>query len=98
MRFSEPVIIKPGFCFYWLMKWIISSRSWPCVGWQEQRDKEFCLFLSNFEPPVYSMTIEDKKLREYFKFDDADLDANRKGQFSEKQRMRLIEADRKIQQ
>jgi len=44
------------------------------------------------------MTMEDQKLREYFKFDDADLDANRKGQFSEKQRTRLIEADRKIQQ
>jgi len=43
------------------------------------------------------MTFEDEKLKEYFKFDAVDLDANRQGQFSEKQQIRLIEADRRIQ-
>src|SRR5262245_57118124 len=41
--------------------------------------------------------MEDRKLKEYFKFDEADLEANRRGEFSEKQRARLIENDKKIQ-
>ena len=33
--------------------------------------------------------MEDQKLKTYFKFDDADLQANRMGQFSAKQKARL---------
>ena len=43
------------------------------------------------------MTMEEQKLEEYFKFDAADLQANREGRFSEKQQARLIENDKKIQ-
>jgi hypothetical protein len=41
--------------------------------------------------------MEDQKLKEYFRFDEADLEANRNGRFSENQQARLIENDKKIQ-
>ena len=41
--------------------------------------------------------MEERKLEDYFKFDEFDLEANRNGRFSEKQRTRLIENDKKIQ-
>jgi hypothetical protein len=44
-----------------------------------------------------TLTMEDQKLKDYFKFDEADLEANRNGRFSESQQVRLIENDRKIQ-
>lgn len=34
--------------------------------------------------------MEDPKLKAYFKFDESDLEANRTGDFSEPQRVRLI--------
>jgi energy-coupling factor transporter transmembrane protein EcfT len=34
--------------------------------------------------------MEDQKLRDYFKFDAADLQANRNGQFTEKQKARMV--------
>ncbi len=37
--------------------------------------------------------MADEKLQAYFKFDDADLEANRQGKFSEKQKARLAEID-----
>jgi hypothetical protein len=37
--------------------------------------------------------MEDQKLKDYFKFDEADLQANRSGQFTEKQKMRLGRGD-----
>ena len=43
------------------------------------------------------IVMEDQKLEAYFKFDEADLETNRQGRFSEKQQARLIENDRKIQ-
>ena len=41
--------------------------------------------------------MQDPKLKAYFKFDESDLEANRQGDFSEPQRARLIENDKKIQ-
>lgn len=38
--------------------------------------------------------MNDEKLKEYFKFDDADLQANRNGQFTEKQKARLVKEDK----
>jgi hypothetical protein len=43
------------------------------------------------------MAVENQKLQEYFHFDEADLEANRQGRFSENQQVRLIENDKKIQ-
>ena len=34
--------------------------------------------------------MEDQKLLDYFKFDEADLEANRKGEYSETQKKRLF--------
>jgi hypothetical protein len=39
------------------------------------------------------VNMEDEKLEAYFKFDEADLQANRNGQFSGKQKQRLTEMD-----
>src|SRR5258706_1607714 len=55
------------------------------------------MLIENFEQRVYSIDMEDQKLKEYFKFDEADLEANRQGRFSEKQQACLIENDKKIQ-
>src|SRR5689334_14598597 len=41
--------------------------------------------------------MDDQKLEQYFNFDQADLEANRQGRFSEQQQVRLIENDKKIQ-
>ncbi len=38
--------------------------------------------------------MEDPKLMSYFKFDEADLQANRNGQFTEKQKARLSTEDK----
>jgi hypothetical protein len=38
--------------------------------------------------------MQDQKLMDYFKFDDADLQANRNGQLTEKQKGRLINEDK----
>jgi hypothetical protein len=43
------------------------------------------------------MAMQEQQLTAYFKFDEADLQANRQGRFSEKQQARLIENDKKIQ-
>ncbi|MCL4529616.1 MAG: hypothetical protein M1282_09390 [Chloroflexi bacterium] len=39
--------------------------------------------------------MNNEKLKEYFKFDDADLQANRNGQFTEKQKARLVKEDKR---
>ncbi len=38
--------------------------------------------------------MADQKLMDYFKFDDADLQANRNGQFTEKQTTRIVKGDK----
>lgn len=38
--------------------------------------------------------MADQKLMDYFKFDDADLQANRNGQFTEKQTARIVKGDK----
>jgi hypothetical protein len=38
--------------------------------------------------------MDDQKLKDYFKFDDADLQANRNGQITEKQKARVLKRDR----
>jgi hypothetical protein len=40
-------------------------------------------------------TLTDQQLMSYFKFDQADLQANRNGQFTEKQKSRLVKEDRR---
>ena len=39
--------------------------------------------------------MNNENLKEYFKFDDADLQANRNGQFTEKQKARLVKEDKR---
>ncbi len=39
--------------------------------------------------------MSDEALKQYFKFDDADLQANRNGQFTEKQKARLVKEDKR---
>src|SRR5689334_3836409 len=41
--------------------------------------------------------MEDQKLKDYFKFDEDDLYANRMGRFSERQQSRLMTNDKVIQ-
>ena len=36
--------------------------------------------------------MDDQKLKNYFQFDAADLQANQNGQFTEKQKARMIKA------
>jgi len=41
--------------------------------------------------------MDDRALRDYFKFDEDDLDANRSGEYSEKQKRKLVQ-EKKITQ
>jgi len=40
--------------------------------------------------------MDDQPLRDYFKFDETDLNANRSGRFSDKQQKKIIQEDKKI--
>ena len=39
--------------------------------------------------------MQEQKLMNYFKFDEADLQANRNGQFTDKQKARLVKEDKR---